>query len=214
MFAPDEFWVRGHMPGFPLLPGVLMCEAAAQLGAYYLCAYRPFDGDFLGFGGMDNVRFRGKVSPGDRLVLIAKGCASNPGKVCLRSRVLWAQRWSSMATSSACPCPSAASAGASWRRLTVRKSPGRPGITATLSLAGGGTRAPLDWRKVFGNDRPVELEIGFGKGLFLVTAAAACADVNFAGIEIVRKYQLFAATRVAKRGLKTSAWPAATPGSS
>ena len=32
---PDEFWVRGHMPGFPLLPGVLMCEAAAQLSCYY-----------------------------------------------------------------------------------------------------------------------------------------------------------------------------------
>ena len=32
---PDEFWTRGHMPGYPLLPGVLMCEAAAQLAAYY-----------------------------------------------------------------------------------------------------------------------------------------------------------------------------------
>ena len=32
----DEFWVRGHMPGYPLLPGVLMCEAAAQLCSYYI----------------------------------------------------------------------------------------------------------------------------------------------------------------------------------
>ena len=31
--------------------------------------------------------------------------------------------------------------------------------------------APLDWRQVFGNDHPVEIEVGFGKGLFLVTAA-------------------------------------------
>src|SRR4051812_8211515 len=32
---PDEFWVRGHMPNFPLLPGVLLCEAAAQLTGFY-----------------------------------------------------------------------------------------------------------------------------------------------------------------------------------
>jgi tRNA (guanine-N7-)-methyltransferase len=61
--------------------------------------------------------------------------------------------------------------------------------------------APLDWRAVFGNDRPVELEVGFGKGLFLLTAAQACPGVNFAGVEIERKYQLYAATRMAKRGL-------------
>jgi tRNA (guanine-N7-)-methyltransferase len=62
--------------------------------------------------------------------------------------------------------------------------------------------APLDWRAVFGNDGPVEIEVGFGKGLFLVTAATAAPDGNFLGIEIVRKYQLFAATRMAKRGLR------------
>jgi tRNA (guanine-N7-)-methyltransferase len=63
------------------------------------------------------------------------------------------------------------------------------------------TSAPttLDWREVFGNDHPVELEVGFGKGLFLLTAAQARPDVNFAGVEIVRKYQLFTATRLAKR---------------
>src|SRR5580693_1896849 len=32
----DEFWVRGHMPGYPLLPGVLMCEASAQMCSYYV----------------------------------------------------------------------------------------------------------------------------------------------------------------------------------
>jgi tRNA (guanine-N7-)-methyltransferase len=61
--------------------------------------------------------------------------------------------------------------------------------------------APLDWRAVFGNDHPVEVEVGSGKGLFLVTAATACPGVNFLGVEIVRKYQLFTATRLAKRGL-------------
>jgi tRNA (guanine-N7-)-methyltransferase len=58
---------------------------------------------------------------------------------------------------------------------------------------------PLNWNAVFGNANPVELEVGFGKGLFLVTASENHPDVNFAGVEIVRKYQLYAATRLAKR---------------
>jgi tRNA (guanine-N7-)-methyltransferase len=57
----------------------------------------------------------------------------------------------------------------------------------------------LSWPAVFGNDNPVEIEVGFGKGLFLVTASAVCPAVNFLGVEIVRKYQLFTATRLAKR---------------
>lgn len=69
----DEFWVRGHMPDFPLLPGVLMCEAAAQLCGYYSVAQNLLQGDFIVFGGMENVRFRGLVRPGDRFVLVAKG---------------------------------------------------------------------------------------------------------------------------------------------
>jgi 3-hydroxyacyl-[acyl-carrier-protein] dehydratase len=70
---PDEFWVRGHMPGAPLLPGVLMCEAAAQLAAFYIAKYSGMLRDgFIGFGGMENVRFRAPVRPGDRLVLVAK----------------------------------------------------------------------------------------------------------------------------------------------
>lgn len=69
----DEFWVRGHMPGYPLMPGVMMCEASAQLCGYFVAATKIFPtGDFLGFGGLENVRFRGTVHPGDRLVLIAK----------------------------------------------------------------------------------------------------------------------------------------------
>jgi 3-hydroxyacyl-[acyl-carrier-protein] dehydratase len=69
----DEFWVRGHMPGYPLLPGVLMCEAAAQLCSYYCMTNNLLQGDFIGFGGLENVRFRGTVRPGDRLVLVGKG---------------------------------------------------------------------------------------------------------------------------------------------
>ncbi|HXG12532.1 MAG TPA: 3-hydroxyacyl-ACP dehydratase FabZ family protein [Gemmataceae bacterium] len=68
----DEFWVRGHMPGYPLLPGVLMCEAAAQLCSYYVNSQGLLPEGFLGFGGLENVRFRSPVRPGDRLVLIGK----------------------------------------------------------------------------------------------------------------------------------------------
>lgn len=69
---PDDFWCRGHMPGFPLMPGVLICEAAAQLCSYYSVSQGMNPGDFIGFGGMENVRFRSPVRPGDRLVLISK----------------------------------------------------------------------------------------------------------------------------------------------
>jgi 3-hydroxyacyl-[acyl-carrier-protein] dehydratase len=71
---PDEFWVRGHFPAWPLMPGVLVCEAAAQLCAYYVTTQGVIEpGAIMGFGGMDEVRFRGPVRPGDRLVLVSKG---------------------------------------------------------------------------------------------------------------------------------------------
>ena len=65
----DEFWVRGHIPGRPLFPGVLMIETAAQLVSYYAQSAQPQAG-FLGFAGVDNVKFRGSVVPGDRLIMI------------------------------------------------------------------------------------------------------------------------------------------------
>ncbi|MFM8725753.1 MAG: 3-hydroxyacyl-ACP dehydratase FabZ family protein [Planctomycetaceae bacterium] len=68
----QEFWIRGHMPGFALMPGVVQCEAAAQLGGFYARKYNLIGGDYLGFGGMNEVRFRKPVFPGMRLDLIAK----------------------------------------------------------------------------------------------------------------------------------------------
>lgn len=64
-----EFWVTGHMPGFSLMPGVMLCECAAQLAGFYARKYEIIGGDYLGFGGMDNVRFRKPVFPGCRLVV-------------------------------------------------------------------------------------------------------------------------------------------------
>ena len=68
-----EFWVRGHMPEFALMPGVMLCEVAAQLAGFYARKYDLLGaGDFLGFGGMNEVRFRSPVFPGDRLLVMAK----------------------------------------------------------------------------------------------------------------------------------------------
>ena len=68
----DEFWVRGHMPDYPLMPGVLQCEAAAQLCSFYCHEIKILQSGFLGFGGMEEVRFRSQVKPGDRLLIMAK----------------------------------------------------------------------------------------------------------------------------------------------
>jgi len=74
----DEFWVRGHFPELPLMPGVLMCEAAAQLSSYYTQKHNLLDAKVIGFGGMEDVRFRGPVVPGDRLVIAVERIRVRP----------------------------------------------------------------------------------------------------------------------------------------
>ena len=67
----DEFWVPGHIPGRPLLPGVMMIEAAAQMASFLNTKSGRVQG-FLGFTRCDDVSFRGQVVPGDTLLLLAK----------------------------------------------------------------------------------------------------------------------------------------------
>lgn len=65
----DEWFFSGHFPGRPTLPGVLMCEAIAQVGALAVLADERFTGRLPLFGGIDSARFRRQVVPGDELVL-------------------------------------------------------------------------------------------------------------------------------------------------
>lgn len=76
----DDFWVRGHIPGRPLFPGVLMIESAAQLCSFM---YSSTFGDnrFLGFAGVDGVKFRGAVTPPARFVVIGHAKSIKPRRM-------------------------------------------------------------------------------------------------------------------------------------
>jgi 3-hydroxyacyl-[acyl-carrier-protein] dehydratase len=70
---PTDFWVRGHIPGRPIMPGVVMIEIAAQLCAWlgtFSISAEP--GRFMGFGGVDHARVRGQVTPGDSLLVASR----------------------------------------------------------------------------------------------------------------------------------------------
>jgi 3-hydroxyacyl-[acyl-carrier-protein] dehydratase len=65
----NEPFFPGHIPGFPLMPGVLMVEAMAQVGGIILVQLPGMQGKFFAFAGIDKVRFRRPVTPGDRLTM-------------------------------------------------------------------------------------------------------------------------------------------------
>jgi len=65
----EEFWIRGHIPGRPMMPGVIMVESAAQLLSFFVKKACNLKG-FIGFAGIDSAKFRGVVKPGQRLHLL------------------------------------------------------------------------------------------------------------------------------------------------
>jgi 3-hydroxyacyl-[acyl-carrier-protein] dehydratase len=98
----DEPFLAGHFPGNPIFPGVLQLEALAQAGAIAVLADERFAGKLPLFGGVEDVRFRRVVRPGDRLDLVVdierlsarggwgRGVASVDGAECCRARLLFA----------------------------------------------------------------------------------------------------------------------------
>jgi 3-hydroxyacyl-[acyl-carrier-protein] dehydratase len=97
----DETFFAGHFPGRPTLPGVLIAESLAQLGAAMVLADERLRGRVPLLGGIDNARFRRQVVPGDRLNLEAtmgrlstragtsRGIAKVNGELCCELTVLF-----------------------------------------------------------------------------------------------------------------------------
>jgi 3-hydroxyacyl-[acyl-carrier-protein] dehydratase len=74
-----EFWIRGHIPGRPLMPGVIMIECAAQLLSFFVKAVMGEVG-FIGFASIESAKFRSTVEPGDRLLMLGKITKFRPGR--------------------------------------------------------------------------------------------------------------------------------------
>jgi 3-hydroxyacyl-[acyl-carrier-protein] dehydratase len=83
--SPDAWWVRGHVPGRPLLPGVLMLEMAAQAAALGVKLVDQFEG-FIGFGGVDECKFRDAITPPGTLLILAMGSDVRPRRIVSRTQ--------------------------------------------------------------------------------------------------------------------------------
>jgi 3-hydroxyacyl-[acyl-carrier-protein] dehydratase len=68
----DEWYLAGHFPGNPIMPGVMIVEALAQAGAVAVLSEPANRGKLVLFGGIENVRFKRIVRPGDELELVCE----------------------------------------------------------------------------------------------------------------------------------------------
>lgn len=98
----NEPYFQGHFPGNPVMPGVLIMEALAQVGAVAILAQPEWKGRTAYFAGIDKARFRQKVTPGDVLMLemeiikvkgpigVGKAIATVNGKVAAQAELTFA----------------------------------------------------------------------------------------------------------------------------
>jgi 3-hydroxyacyl-[acyl-carrier-protein] dehydratase len=83
----DEWWVRGHVPGRPIFPGVLMLEMAAQTAAFF-SRYIYDLTNFIAFGGVDDCKFRDAVVPPARIYLICQQLEVRPRRIRCRTQAV------------------------------------------------------------------------------------------------------------------------------
>ena len=98
----DEYYFKGHFPGNPIMPGVLMVESLAQTGAVAILSMEENKGRNALFGGINNLKFKKQVVPGDRLKLevkiikkkgpigIGEAIATVDGKVAVKGELTFA----------------------------------------------------------------------------------------------------------------------------
>ena len=67
--TPDEFYFKGHFPGKPVVPGVILVESLAQVGAVIILSHDKYKGKIAYFTGIKNAKFRKSVLPGDTVYL-------------------------------------------------------------------------------------------------------------------------------------------------
>ena len=100
--SADEYYFKGHFPGNPIMPGVLIVESLAQTGAVAILSMEENKGRNALFGGIDKLRFKKQVVPGDRLKLevkiikkkgpigIGEAIATDDGKVAAKGELTFA----------------------------------------------------------------------------------------------------------------------------
>ena len=90
----DEFWCDGHIPGRPVMPGVLQLEAGAQLASILDTLCHGPD-RFMGLVRIDEASFRGSVQPGDQLLLLGDSSQHTKDDLCATAKV-WSRAISSL----------------------------------------------------------------------------------------------------------------------
>ena len=100
--SEEEYYFKGHFPGNPIMPGVLMVEALAQTGAVAILSMEENKGKNALFGGIDKLKFKKQVVPGDRLKLevniikkngpvgIGEAIATVDGKIAVKGELTFA----------------------------------------------------------------------------------------------------------------------------